>query len=263
MTNVLIAVCALFAAESELPDDFIIIAHRGGVVNENLTENSFGALDEAISRGYTHVEVDLRVTKDGHVVCLHDSNLKRTTGVDKMIQNVTLEELYSLVPKDIVPTLDAYCAHANGRLKLMPDLKGGPKVLMPIFAKSIEETLNKYGLMESALFIGKGEIQKMIDIQGRIGIGPKRNPEKVVAENPDQAKHLFVFGHGVDFTKENIARYQARGLQVIVSINSFHYITNEPIPPGMEHIKKMIEWGVDGVQIDSVYDAAVFGANRE
>jgi glycerophosphoryl diester phosphodiesterase len=258
MALTILAFSIIAAVTPQLPDGFIIVAHRGGVVNEHLTENSLAALDEAIARGYTHMEVDLRVTKDGHVVCLHDSNLKRTTGVDEMIHNVTLKELYRLVSKDIVPTLDAYCAHANGRAKLMPDLKGGPKALMPAFAKSIEDTLNKYKLMESALFIGKGDLQKIIDIQGRIGIGPKRKPEQVITENPEKAKHLFVFGHGDDFTKENIAKYQALGLQVIVSINTFHYITNEPIPPGMEHIKKMIEWGADGVQIDSVYDPALF-----
>ena len=38
------------------------IAHRGGVVDEQRSENSIKALNEAIQRGYTHVEIDARIT---------------------------------------------------------------------------------------------------------------------------------------------------------------------------------------------------------
>jgi hypothetical protein len=38
--------------------NFILVAHRGGVVDEERSENSLKALDEAVRRGYTHVEVD-------------------------------------------------------------------------------------------------------------------------------------------------------------------------------------------------------------
>jgi glycerophosphoryl diester phosphodiesterase len=39
------------------------IAHRGGFVTETLPENSFSALEEAIRRGYSHVEIDARITR--------------------------------------------------------------------------------------------------------------------------------------------------------------------------------------------------------
>jgi len=38
----------------------MIIAHRGGVVDAERSENSLKALQEAILRGYTHVENDAR-----------------------------------------------------------------------------------------------------------------------------------------------------------------------------------------------------------
>ena len=47
-----------------LTDGFILVAHRG-VVDETFTENGLPSLEEAIRRGYTHVEVDIRSTKDG------------------------------------------------------------------------------------------------------------------------------------------------------------------------------------------------------
>lgn len=70
----------------------MLIAHRG-VVTDTLKENSLASLAETIRRGYTHIEVDLRMTKDGEIVCLHDNSLRRTTGVSKHINRITLEEL--------------------------------------------------------------------------------------------------------------------------------------------------------------------------
>lgn len=110
---------------AEAPEGLILIAHRG-VVTGTVTENSLESLEGAIQRGYTHVEVDIRLTKDGHAVCLHDSNLRRTTGVDKRIHEVTLRELRALVPVNVVPSFETYCDHAAGRIDLMPHIKDYP-----------------------------------------------------------------------------------------------------------------------------------------
>ena len=75
------------------PQKFILVAHRGGVVDDSLSENSLKAMEEAVKRGYTHIEIDVRITKDGHVVCFHDRNLFRETGVDKNIDDLTLVEI--------------------------------------------------------------------------------------------------------------------------------------------------------------------------
>ena len=40
-----------------------LIAHRGGVVDQERSENSYRALEEAILRGYTHVEIDACFTR--------------------------------------------------------------------------------------------------------------------------------------------------------------------------------------------------------
>jgi len=77
--------------------NFILVAHRGGVVDEERSENSLKALDEAVRRGYTHVEVDARCTRDGHVVCFHLNNMKSETGLDVNIEDLTLEEIQKIV----------------------------------------------------------------------------------------------------------------------------------------------------------------------
>ncbi len=68
-----------------------ITAHRG--YSSLAPENTIPSIQEAMNAMSDYVEIDVQETKDGVVVLLHDSNLKRTTGINKNIWNVTYEEL--------------------------------------------------------------------------------------------------------------------------------------------------------------------------
>ena len=56
---------------------FHLIAHRGGVVEGKNLENSLAALDEAIKRGYTGAEIDVRQSKDGKLFLYHNRTFER------------------------------------------------------------------------------------------------------------------------------------------------------------------------------------------
>lgn len=56
-----------------------LIAHRGA--SAYAPEHTFAAYSLAIAQGADYVEVDLQVTKDGQLVCVHDLTLERTTNV--------------------------------------------------------------------------------------------------------------------------------------------------------------------------------------
>lgn len=57
-----------------------VIAHRGA--SAYAPENTLPAFHLAAEQGATFVEFDLQLTKDGHLVCLHDDTLERTTDVE-------------------------------------------------------------------------------------------------------------------------------------------------------------------------------------
>uniref|UniRef100_A0A4W4FKA6 GP-PDE domain-containing protein n=1 Tax=Electrophorus electricus TaxID=8005 RepID=A0A4W4FKA6_ELEEL len=61
------------------------ISHRGGA-GENL-ENTMAAFRHAVELGTDMLELDCHLTKDEQVVVLHDSNLRRLTGVDADISD--------------------------------------------------------------------------------------------------------------------------------------------------------------------------------
>jgi glycerophosphoryl diester phosphodiesterase len=61
----------------------ITIAHRGEPVGHR--ENTLGAFAAAIGQGADWVEIDLRRTRDGQIVVLHDQTLERLWGVDSSV----------------------------------------------------------------------------------------------------------------------------------------------------------------------------------
>ncbi len=68
-----------------------IIAHRGYA--KKYPENTYIAIEAALKEGIRYVEFDVQMTQDSVLVVLHDANLKRTTGVNKLIQHTDLAEL--------------------------------------------------------------------------------------------------------------------------------------------------------------------------
>jgi len=74
---------------------FAAMAHRGGGLWEpNLgKENTLYAFAQAVSLGYRYLETDVQATKDGRLVCMHDTNLERVAGTAGAVKDFTAQEL--------------------------------------------------------------------------------------------------------------------------------------------------------------------------
>jgi glycerophosphoryl diester phosphodiesterase len=72
----------------------LIIAHRGA--SAAAPENTMTAFHKAITVGADGIEFDVRLTRDSVPVVIHDSTLRRTTGLSHRIADLTLPELESL-----------------------------------------------------------------------------------------------------------------------------------------------------------------------
>ena len=70
-------------------------AHRGFHDKPQVPENSLHAFRRAIERGFG-AELDVHLTKDAKLVVFHDSDLKRCTGAEGILEEKTLTELRSL-----------------------------------------------------------------------------------------------------------------------------------------------------------------------
>lgn len=108
-----------------------VTAHRGSV--EKAPENTMAAFIKAKEDGADFIELDVQESKDKELIIMHDSNFKRTTGVDKNVWELTLEEIKELdagsyfsksFKGEKVPTLEEAIVFAkNNNIKLNIELK--------------------------------------------------------------------------------------------------------------------------------------------
>jgi glycerophosphoryl diester phosphodiesterase len=68
-----------------------VIAHRGA--SGDYPENTMPAFQTAADAGAPYFELDVHMTRDGEIVVMHDAELRRTTGRDGTIREMTLAEL--------------------------------------------------------------------------------------------------------------------------------------------------------------------------
>ncbi|GAA1594382.1 MULTISPECIES: inositol monophosphatase family protein [Kribbella] len=100
----------------------MITAHRGDV--ERYRENTLAAVRSAVEAGADRVEIDVRVTRDGRVVLLHDATLERLWGDDRAVAEVDWAEVAALGDgDDRIPLLaDALAVVAGTPATLLIDM---------------------------------------------------------------------------------------------------------------------------------------------
>lgn len=88
-----------------------VFAHRG-IAERGADENSLEAFQHAVSLGIDGIELDIRLTKDGKPVVVHDSNLRRIAGDNRFVEQLTLQELRKIKLRNgsTIPTLDEVTA---------------------------------------------------------------------------------------------------------------------------------------------------------
>ena len=72
----------------------LVIAHRGA--SEHLPEHTLDAYKQAIDDGADGLEADVRLTADGHLVCVHDRRIDRTSNGEGVLSTLELADLESL-----------------------------------------------------------------------------------------------------------------------------------------------------------------------
>lgn len=109
-----------------LEKDFIIVGHRGASAYE--VENTLTSIRKAYELGADIVEIDVRLSKDNIPLLFHDDNLKRLTGIDKPIKELTVKELMRLKLK------------GKEKITLLTEaLKYAKSIKLPLFIEIKEE----------------------------------------------------------------------------------------------------------------------------
>jgi len=72
----------------------IIFAHRGA--SAHAPENTLAAFELALAQGADGIELDVKLSADGHVIVIHDPTIDRTTGAHGRVKDSSLAELRAL-----------------------------------------------------------------------------------------------------------------------------------------------------------------------
>lgn len=231
-----------------------LIAHRGGVVDAQRPENSAGALEEAIRRGYWMVEIDIQETKDGRLVVHHDGDFRKSYGVPRRPGEMTWAEISALRAREDGSRpleLREHLALCRDRMRVMMDTKGSSHP--PAFYQEMERALRENGLLAEAFFIGNAESRAWFKGKARIS-ATRKELEEALRAGEDTARLYFLFEHGTTLDEAGLALAARAGAPAVVSINDFHYAGRDHMQAAHADILRLRKLGMIYFQIDAVYD---------
>lgn len=202
-----------------------ITAHRGA--SKKAPENSLSAFEVAIEDGADVVELDVRQTKDGVIVVMHDESLKRTCGVNKKVGELTYAELQGIYidaghkkeyPNERIPTLRQAIELIDGRADMNIELK--PASTDINLETCVAEMVREYDLFDSCVVTSQ-----------------TYDSIKKVKKYDDRIKTVYVMSVAMgDFYDLKYA--DAFSLK-------YRYVTNEVVRRAHEHGKEIYAWVID------------------
>jgi glycerophosphoryl diester phosphodiesterase len=179
-------------------DYVLAISHRGDW--RYAPENSLIAVQRCIDLGIDVVEIDVRLTKDGHLVAMHDKTVDRTTNGKGLLSDLTLEEVKALRLRNAcgvrhsrqrVPTLEEIMTLAKDKIMVNLDKTEGETV------KEAYEILEKTGTVQQAIFKGNDPLSVMRERYGSLMDSIIYMP-KLWYDTPNKVQYVKQFNEKLD-----------------------------------------------------------------
>ena len=138
------------------PQPFFI-GHRGRV-SKTAKENTMASFEAAAKAGIQAIETDVRLTKDGALVCIHDATLKRVFKDELKVAEATLAE----IRRYPVPTFDEYL-DVCVKYDVVPfiETKGSVEVVAPVIDKLRARGLIDVAVISSISFDHIREVRRL------------------------------------------------------------------------------------------------------
>jgi glycerophosphoryl diester phosphodiesterase len=147
-------------------DPVLAIAHRGDPIGHR--ENTLPAFAAAVAQGADMLELDLRRTRDGAIVVLHDQSLLRLWELDASVGDLELAEVARLGAGDVrIPTLRQVFDAVPPEVELMVDF-----TRREVVAGALDQALSADALERCLFVTGNVEALRLLrGLSGRARIG--------------------------------------------------------------------------------------------
>ncbi len=130
----------------------LAIAHRGAPASGATPEGTLAAFKAAIEDGADVLEFDVRSTRDGVLVVLHDETVDRTTDGSGRVADLTFDEVRALDAgggERIPAVAEVVDLAVAAGVRVMPEIKDGPA--NPGVAAALVDLLRSRGALERAI----------------------------------------------------------------------------------------------------------------
>ena len=221
------------------------VAHRGA--SGNYPENTLLAFQKALEIGVDEIELDLYLTKDDHLIIMHDATVDRTTDGTGTIGDLTLSQIKSLDAGRVfgerfrgerVPTWEEALDLVQGKVGLNVHLKegGNPD---GHYERKVAKALDNFQMVEvSILTCSDASVGIFAGIDSRIEcriFRANRSPEEYIRKSVEMG--LRTMQPGRDITTRDFVQ-KAHDAGRIVHV----FYADTP-----EDMREYIDIGVDGI----------------
>jgi glycerophosphoryl diester phosphodiesterase len=233
-----------------------LIAHRGGIVDDQHAENSPASLQDAIAAGYWMVEVDVRRTKDGEAILQHDSDFRRFYNQPYRVEELTWDEIrrFRAQPGNSTPLhFRDLCQLCRGKVRLMLDLKGSD--WPAAFYENLATLLADHDLLRTAYLLGGRNAATLSITQSAKASINSAGLTKAIAAGEDVANRYYLFELASDITAATVAACRNAQIPCVAAINTFRYTMakRDEWEGPKEDTARLLALGVTHFQIDSRY----------
>lgn len=210
-----------------------VIAHRGASAFE--PENTLRAVRRALDLGADMVEVDVRESRDGYIVVIHDATVDRTTDGRGCVKDMSLRELRMLDAGmgERIPTLEEVAKMVKGKAKLVVEVK--VQGIEGKVVRLVEESSMENEALVTSFYHPVLRRVKSLNNNVRTGVIIASRPVKPVQLALD-AESNALFPKHVYVDREMVLEAHENGLPV------YPWTVDT-----VEELKRLIEMQVDGV----------------
>jgi len=247
LANCFVSQSSLLQRSAPLPKTkhkLVVIAHRGSHLK--VPENTLAAYENAIREGADYVEVDLRTTKDGHLVIMHDASIIRMTGIQGLIKDLNYSDIKNLKLKPAVKE-DTTTYHIPEFAGVLNVCKGRINIYLDFKEADVEKTyalLKEYGMQNNVVvYLNKDEQYgqwKNVAPHVPLMSSLPENADSLQINNFLDKKHLDVVDNA--YTADLINLVHTKKIAVWLDVQS-----NDEGPTSWEQALKQ---GADGLQTD-------------
>lgn len=229
----------------------LVIGHRGA--SAYAPENTLAAFRLALEQGAHGIELDAKLSADGHIVVIHDQTVDRTTGGAGKVREKTLAELRALdagswyhpfFSGERIPMLEEVLEEVGSRCLVDIEITNYATPFDPLPLR-VAEMVRRFNLQDHVILTSffPSNLYRARRILPRVALGQLAWTGALGVVARGRVGRWFaprlLLPYHTDISAESVQREHARARRVIA------WTVNET-----ERAGRLLAWGVDGIITD-------------